>query len=413
MSFYIKGLPVVFSIMLGANAWGKNICDNVVSYGDVVSCAEQMSPDIATAQAESRVRKASIDASTQLLNPELALQSVSGTLQSERRTETDVSLAFPIEIGGKRSARKQVAEAEFARSGNELEIKKAEVRKATILNLNRLRQLQEEMELVEESRETFSKLVKQYENRPALSPEQQISLTVFKAAKSDYNFRKVEFQEELSTLSSFFAVTTGLSLDQVKKALPPKVKKWPTLSSGNEDVKSSPFAAISEANLQIAQGELNKAKGEAWPTLMLGPSAKFTKESSGDMQQWGVNLSMPLPVFNVNGGAKAAAAANVQSTQLKRDQALVQLSQRRTVLQNFYKIAVEALAENPNGHELEQRHRKIESQFVRGLVSSALVIEAHRSLVEFEKTRNEHEIRALDAYLELLAIDGKKVEISL
>ncbi|WP_415062619.1 TolC family protein [Bdellovibrio sp.] len=413
MSFYIKSLPLVLSALLGAKAWGKGICENVVSYNDVVSCAEQMSPDIATAKAESQVRKASIDASTQILNPELSLQSVSGTLQSERRTETDLALAFPIEIGGKRSARKQVAEAEFGRSGAELEIKKSEVRKATILNLNRLRQILEEADLVDESRETFAKLVKQYEDRPALSPEQQISLTVFKAAKSDYNFRKVEFQEELNTLSSFFIVTTGLSLEQVKKALPPRIKKWPVLSSTTEDVKSSPFAAISEANVQIAQGELNKAKGEAWPTLMLGPSAKFTKESSGDMQQWGVNLSMPLPVFNVNGGAKAAAAANVQSTQLKRDQALMQISQRRTVLQNFYKIAVDALVENPNRHELEQRHRKIESQFIKGLVSSALVIEAHRSLVDFEKIRNEHEIRALDAYLELQAIDGKKVEINL
>lgn len=413
MSFYKKGLLLFAFAFCSATAWGKSICDNVASYNDIVNCAERMSPDVLGSEAEANIKKGQVEASGQLLNPELSLQSTSGTLQSERRTETDVSLAFPIEIGGKRSARKQVAEAEFTRSGQELELKRSEVRKSVILKLIRLRQIYDEVASVEESRETFSKLIKQYQGRPALSPEQEVSLTVFKTARGDYNFKKIEYDEELGALASFFKVSTGLNLEQVKKVLPPKIDKWPALSGVAADPKASPLLAVHDADVAVAQGELDQAKGEAWPTLMVGPSAKFTQEPGGDMQQWGVNLSMPLPVLSLNGGGKAAAAASVQAAQLKRDQWLEQIAERRLLLEKTYRATVESLNENPNGHELEQRHVKIENQFMRGLISSALVIEAHRSLVDYTKSRHGHEMKALEIYLDLQVIDGQKVELKL
>ena len=413
MSFYKKGLLLFAVAFSSATAWGKGSCDNVVNYNDVVNCAEKMSPEVLGSEAEANIKKGQVEASGQLLNPELSLQSTSGTLQSERRTETDVSLAFPIEIGGKRSARKQVAEAELAKSGKELEIKRSEVRKNVILKLNRLRQIYDEVALVEESREAFAKLIKQYQGRPALSPEQEVSLTVFKTARGDYNFKKIEYDEELGALASFFKFSTGLTLEQIKKVLPPKISKWPALTSAGADPKTSPLSAVHDADVAVAQGELDQAKGEAWPTLMVGPSAKFTQEPGGDMQQWGVNLSMPLPVFSLNGGGKAAAAASVQSAQLKRDQWLEQIAERRMLLEKSYRATVDSLNENPNGHELEKRHVKIENQFMRGLISSALVIEAHRSLVDFSKSRNEHEMKALETYLEIQVIDGQKVELNL
>ncbi|MFM6928475.1 MAG: TolC family protein [Bdellovibrio sp.] len=413
MSFYKRGLLLSAFALCSVTAWGKNVCENVISSSDIVNCAERMSPDVLGSEAEINVKKGQVEASGQLLNPELSLQSTTGTLQSERRTETDVSLAFPIEIGGKRSARKQVAQAEFLKSGKELEIKRAEGRKNVILKLNRLRQIYDELALVEESRETFAKLLRQYQGRPALSPEQEVSLTVFRTARGDYNFKKISYEEELGALASFFRVSTGLTLEQVKKALPPKISKWPTLNVTVPEAKASPLSALYEADVAVAQGELDQAKGDAWPTLMVGPSAKFTQEPGGDMQQWGVNLSMPLPVLSLNGGSKAAAAAGVQSAQLKRDQWLEQIAERRLLLEKSYRATVDSLNENPNGHELEQRHVKIESQFMRGLISSALVIEAHRSLVDYAKSRNEHEMKALETYLEIQVIDGQQVELKL
>lgn len=411
MSFYLKGLLFcALSSAVTVNAAGKEVCKKIQNYIDVVECAENRSPEIISSEAEINVKKSLVEAASQWNNPELGVDSLSGTSQADKKTETDVSLSFPLELGGKRSARKSMAEADLVKATKELQLQRAEVRKKVLLKLNRLRQIFAELELVKESQETFSKLVKQYQGRPALSPEQEVSLTVFKMAKGEYNFKKIEYEEELYDLASYFKVVTGLELDQVKRVLPSEVRRWPSLKEASNERNPTSWQGIYDATVDAAQGDLDKAKGDAWPTLMLGPSAKFTQEASGDSQMWGLNLSMSLPVFNLNGGAKGAAAANLQAARIKREQGLEQISQRRKLLESLYRVIVDTLAENPSGHELEQRHRKIESQFMRGLVSSSLVIEVHRSLVDFEKSRNVQEMKALETYLEIQVLDGQKVE---
>lgn len=413
MSFLKKAVLVLLCVHFGAVAEAVTACESVQNYSQVLACAEQKSPDVLEQESLVRQKSAVIDAVTQLKNPELGLQSITGSVNSEKRTETDVTLAFPIEWGGKRAARREVSEAELNKAQVALSLQKQSVRKSTFLKLMRLRQISSELELIDESSQTFTKLVKQYESRPALSPEQQVTLTVFRIAKGEYSFKRMEYDEELAALESYFKITTGLQLEQIKKVLPPKVTKWPVVRAAHESLQSSPLLAEHLAEVQSAQGELNQAKGESWPTMMVGPSAKFTSEGGQDLQQWGANLSMPLPLFNANGAGRTAAAAGVKSAEQKRDLQLQQLEARRDFLRKSYAKAVEAFALTPNESTLSDKHKKIEGLFMKGVVSSPLIIEAHRSLVDFEKLRNERELRAIETYLEIQMIDGEAVELSL
>ncbi|MBO9665375.1 MAG: TolC family protein [Bdellovibrio sp.] len=404
-----------FVVAMAATQAGADTisCGGMKSYREVISCAEQNAPEILQLEATSKAKKAHVDVATQWLNPELALQSVSGTSQSDRKTETDVSLAFPIELGSKRSGRKQVAEANSARSESELLLAKSQVRKTAFLKLTRLRQILDEVELVEESRETFTKLVRQYESRPARSPEQDVSLTVFKIAKSEYGLKRLEFDEELSDLESYFKISTGLTLEDLKKVLPPKVAKWPALKAQGANPVKSPTLAMLEAEVNAAHGELRQAQGDSWPTLLLGPSAKFSEEAGENLQQWGFNLSFPLPVFNTNGAGRSAAKLAAQSAEQRKSIGIQQLELQRASLEKTYKKSVFAFESAPGGKDLEQKHKTVEGLFMRGLVSSSLVIEAHRSLVEFEKIRNERELRAMEAFLEIQTLNGEKAEFDL
>jgi len=395
-------------VLIPAAAWSKSgaECGPMVNYKQIIACAESRSPDVVRASLSVKEKTALTDVAAQFQNPELSVVSLTGEVDSEKRNETDVSLAFPIELGGKRSARKAIAGAEASKSELELFRAKAEIRKAVFLKLIRLRQIEGELDLVDESLQTFTKLVKQYESRPTLSPEQEVTLTVFKIAKGEYSFKRMEFEEELSSLEAFFKVTIGLGLESVKKALPPRIEKWPTARADNPDIKNSPLVSLYEADIQVAKGELSKAQSESWPTMNLGPSAKFSRESGRDFQQWGVNLSLPLPLLNVNGAGRAAASISVQAAEQKRDLAVQKLESERASLYKSYRKSVVALEETPNGHTLETKHKKVEGLFLRGLVPSSLVIEAHRSLVDFEKTRNEREMRAVESYLDIQVIDG-------
>lgn len=388
-------------------------CEKITNYKEVISCAEQRSPDVLKAEGVLKTKAALVESAAQFLNPDLSIQSVSGTQDSDRKVETDVGLSFPIELGGKRSARKKVASVEEAKAQWDLYRAKSEVRKEVFVKLLRLKHIERELELVDESIDTFTKLVKQYESRPARSPEQEVSLTVFKIAQSEYNFKRTEYDQEVAALESYFQLTTGLSLATLKKAALPEITTWPNPPAKNDNLKASPLAAAYEFEVQSARGELDVEKGSSWPTLNVGPSVKFTKEAGREFQQWGFNLSMPLPVFNANGSGRAAAHAAVQSAEQRRDLSMKQLEADRKLLTNTYSKAVLSLAQSPNGRVLEGKHKKIETMFLRGVVPSSLVIESHRSLVDFEKARNEHEVKALNALFSIQLIDGETVGVAL
>lgn len=407
MSF-LRIAPLAF--LISSVAWAESdACGNVNNYQQIIACAESRSPEVVRAEASLKHKKASSEAAVQLLNPELNFETVTGSVNSETKSETDISLAFPIELGGKRSARKDVASGETARAEAELYLAKASVRKKTILKLLRLRQFYAEQALMEESLETFTKLVKQYEARPLRSPEQDVSLTVYKIAKGEYAFKRVQYDEESADLESYFRINVGLDLTTIRKSLSSSGSTWPKLNFA-EDLAKSPILALLEADVAVAKAELSKAQGDSWPTLNIGPSAKFAKEGRQSYEQFGVNLSMPLPVLSLNGGNRAAAGASLQSAEVRKGLALQELQAEKEKLQKLYQSSVLALEQNPNGSTFDKSHKSMESHFVKGVVPSSLVIEAHRSLVEFERTRNERESKAVEAYLDLQIIDGQPVE---
>lgn len=406
--FFLRIVPLV--LLISSVSWGEaETCGSVTNYQQILSCAEKRSPEVQRAEAAVQQKKASTEAAGQLLNPDLSIETVTGTVDSERKTDTDVSLSFPIELGGKRAARKGIAGGELNRAELELFQARSNARKEVLIKLIRVRQFFDEQALVEESFDTFSKLVKQYESRPSRSPEQEVTLTVFKIAKGDYGFKKIEYEEETARLEAFFKINLGLSLQEVKNALPEKSEKWKTFEIAKADVANSPLLALYQADIEVARGQLAQAQGDAWPTLRVGPSVKFSKDKDQNLEQWGANLSMPLPLLSLNKGAKAAAHASVQSAELRKNLAFQELQQERETLVTLYKRSIAALNETPSSQFLEKNHKRIEGLFVKGVVPSALVIEAHRSLVDFEKTRNEREIKALAAYFNIQIIDGQNV----
>lgn len=403
--------PLSVLMFVGA-AHAEVNCDKVSNYKDVIECAEARSPEVAKAEGSLKEKAARVDAAAQFANPSISLSSVSGTIDSDRKVETDVALSFPIELGGKRAARKKVASVEEARAQWNLYRTKAEVRKEVAIKLLRIKQIERELGLVDESVSAFTKLVKQYEGRPARSPEQDVSLTVFKIAKSEYDLKKTEYDEELLTLESYFLITTGLGLKDLKAVSLPAVSTWPTPADRNENLKASPMYISAEYDVQAAQGEFDKEAGDSWPTMNIGPSAKMTRDSGRDFQQYGFNLSMPIPVFNANGAGRAAARAAVLTAEQRRNIALKQLEAERALYKTTYTRAVASLKDTPSGRVLEDKHKKIENLFLKGVVPSSLVIEAHRSLVDFEKARNDHELKALGALFNIQLIDGQPVGVN-
>lgn len=363
------------------------------------------------ASLEAQQARARVGAASQWQNPEFGVDSVSGTSGNEKEGETELSLGIPIELGGKISSRKEIAAGGVTLYEVRLTEAKAKARGAALLKLHRLRQVLHEQEVIDESVSTFSKLISQYAKRRGLSPEQEISASVFRMAKGDYDLKKVETQEELLSLDSYFKVSFGKKVEELKSLLPSSPKNWPKVDSDFSPGTSPAFKAA-QAELAMAEGELSLAGSEAWPTVVVGPSMKMVKEGGNNKNQYGFNLSFPLPFFSLNGGNRAVAEAGVKVSEAAKSLAIVAEDSGRRELVKIYEQSVTVLASSLSHQEIEKKHAEVERLFLRGIVPSALVIEAHRTFVDLEKARNERELKTLSALLDIYTIDGKKLEIN-
>lgn len=382
------------------------------NYQAVIACAESRSPEIQTAKSELEAAEKSVEAAGQWRNPELSAETFRGKVGGESRSETDISLGVPVELGGKISARKAVAQGGVSLAQARLFEARVKVRSEVLLKLHRLRQVIHEREIVDEAVNMFTKLVGRYSQRPGLSPEQQVSSSVFQLSKSEYELKRMANTDEQNSLDSYFKLNVGLSAEQVKALVPESPKKWPSFSA-SKNIQPSARQRLLQADADIAKAQYESAKSESWPTLTVGPSIKMVEESRTSDQLVGFNVSLPIPVFNVNGGGRSAAAANLRTSETRKQFGIREQELYREELLKVYEQSVKTLTTSLSHNEIEKRHENSEKLFIRGVVPSSLVIEAHRTSYELERTRHERELKALEALLGLYAIEGNMLEAGL
>ncbi len=389
-------------------SFAAEICSGKLnSAREVIRCLEEKSPEVQRAELELQRAKGLGGVASQWQNPELAADTVSGNSGTENISETNISLGVPIELGGKISARTAVASGTVAKAEAQLFQVRTDARISATIKLHRLRQLFHEQEVIKESITTFSKLVSQYSKRLKLSPEQELSVAVFRMAKSEYDLKYSTVLDELATIETFFQVSLGIGVEELRPNVLPSPKDWPKLSSPSGVAFVSPEMRAVDAELKTAQAEMTLARSESWPTLTLGPSMKILNEGGRSDELYGLNVSLPLPLFNLGGANRKAASAGLKVAENQRSLVISSQEKIYEELTRTYDQSVAVLNSTLSHEEIERKHSTVERLFLRGVVPSSLVIEAHRSFVELEKSRNERELKAIETLMNIYAIQGK------
>jgi cobalt-zinc-cadmium efflux system outer membrane protein len=337
-------------------------------------------------------------------NPEFDLDSIHGNGKSE----TEVSITQTIDIGGKRNALVNLAKAQLNETALDVTDSKREAISEAYQKLHRLRQFHIEGDILIETEEAITKSISQLRNRSVLSPEQDVSQSVYRMALSDIKLKKIELFEEIHSIENYFFVSAGLKPEQLKILVSNLTLKLPDVSETPNG--SSPNVLKAMAQTDIALAELEEARSEGFPTLKLGPVIKREKEGDETENSFGVRVSFDLPIFNTNSSNKANANSN-----LLRAQKLVKLTEmedtrERELAIRVYKKSVEGLNEIPSLTELKKIHQKTNVLEKRGLISSSLLIESLRQRLELVKGRHTMELKALGSLLNIYKIDGKKIE---
>lgn len=345
----------------------------------------------------------------QWLNPELGAESVQ---ERADKSETSAALLFDIRLGGKRGAIMEVArgEAEKAKAGYDLN--SSQVKLDLILKIYRLSHLKNEIGIETESVETFNKIIKQYQRKAAHSPEQEVSLSVFRMAATDHQLSLVKLKSEQEKVLQDLVTSTSLSKETILKNLPARIVSWPTVPSPSE-ISSSPHSRFAKGELMASKGAFEKAKADSWPDLKIGPSIKLVKVGLVKENYYGLSLAMPLPIFSLNGSGRSYGESKLSEVELNFELSNRRISSMRAQLSKKYQAMVEVLKGALSEKAIEEKHERTEQHFFKGLVSSSLVIEAHRQLIELEEKRNESEREAIEAISSIYIIDNTFSEVIL
>ncbi len=401
-----RSLSTLITLVLfgySAQAAILNSCPQAVnSYKELVQCLQENSYTVKSSSSRLKASEDDLKSTHQWINPELEFEK---TVKDADASETSASLMFTVRLGGKKQALADEYEGLFQKEKQQNQMTAQGARLEQMVNLYRLTQLRREIIIEDETVRTYTKVIHQYK-RPKLSPEQEVTLSLFNMSISDHKIRLASLQSKEDLYFDRLISLTGLSKNEIIKHLPAKKSDWPVYSS---IVNQTPTLDIkmAESELKIAESQLQKAEGSAWPDLRIGPALKQVQANNQIETFTGVVLSVPLPLFNWNGSQKSAAAYRVNASKLDYENAQVQSQIIRTSLIRRYNSLVENLKSTLSNTSVDHNHQRLEKQFFKGLISGVLMIEAHRQLIEFEERRNQAELEAIESLGRLYILDEK------
>ncbi len=372
---------------------------------DVVECAKENHPLVLRKKNEADHTKLSEVVARQIPNPELDTEMTKGAGGLSNST---VGILQPVEWGGKRSSRINSAKARISYVDAELKDIQAEVIRSTVAKLHRLRQIEQEIKILTTTNQTLEKLIAQQTSRLNLTPEQQVTLSVYRMALMDSQIKSSEIFDEERALEHYFHISTGHSLDELRPVLPKAPAIWPDMekSTANSISSTGLQKALAEKNEFLAESEL--ANASTWPNLKIGPMWNSQAGVGQPAQSLlGFRLVMDLPVLNWNSGGRSFAQAGVLRGEKNITLLREEEQHERNEQMKVYQRALATLKSVPEASVIEKDFQKNESLVRRGLISGPILIEFHRQRAELTRSRNTRELKAIEALWHIYQFDGR------
>lgn len=399
LSFVLSG-----ALLLPFNTWGEAIanteCANIQTSNDVLQCAKIHHAEIQISKARLKEASFGLDVAKQRPNLDLeaeGLDNKNGTFSSE------LSLLHTFELGGKRRARKLLAQAQQSSAETDLLAAKENVIIQTVVDLYRLRQIEHELKIVKENVHTFGLVRKQYIQTGRLTPEQDLSVSIFQIAEEENNLRSDQLMDERNQIISRLYLSTNKEFPISSKILPKQQNKWPMIqgqSLSGSDIKKL------HNEVEEAKKQYQIEKSAAWPNVALGPKVGLRNGSGNDETQFGFSLSVPIPIYQTNRGGKTKALSGVKRSELKALLQSKQIMEYRTNLVKAYNNITKSIVQSRYKTAISERHEKLHKLLDKGIVPAPLIIELHREILEYYEILHEQELRAVGALWKVYALDG-------
>lgn len=360
-------------------------------------------PSIEASDADVDVARGDrLAARTYLHNPELGV-SVGPRFAASRSVDVDVSLSQTFELGGKRDARVAVATAGVrqvqAERAHRLQVVRWSVRAA----FGRALVARDRVSSTAEAEAVAAELADLARARLAAGSSDRLSVNQAIAevgrATRERLLAEQAYEQACYELSSAVGIAGGIKLEPSGEDAP-RPTPAPSADAAVELAIGSRFdlAAVREQTNQ-ARANARLQKSLAVPDLTAG--VVFAREETSEIGL--LTLSMPLPLWNRNQGARAAATAATRRSVALQGLASAEVERQVRVAYDRWvkaKAAVEAFDQQALGTLRENLDLTRES-FESGKLSLVEYTLLRRSFVEVQLDLLDAVATEIDAYYAL------------
>lgn len=383
-----------------ASSYAGSECEKLETPNDVLRCVVYNHAAIQVGKAQVNEVALGVDVASQRPNPEFEFE---GTDRIGTGYNAEVALLHTFELGGKRSARMRVAERERDLTKADLLSRKEQLSVQTVSDLYRLRQIEHELSIVDEIVSTFKKITRQYSKAGRLNPEDKMSKSVFSMALEENKLKRNSLINERQGILARIEAGLGRKLTITKNLLPKIKRDWSDLASGK---LSGSQILKAKTRLELSNANYNLERSESWPNLSIGP--KIEIENSGTTEtQYGLALSIPIPLYQANGGGRARALSGVQRNEIELKYTKTRLERQKEYLHEVYRRVSDGITKTLSNEQVELKHKDLHKMIKRGVVSAPIVIELHRQIMDYYEQLHEQELEGVQALWKIAALEGR------
>lgn len=308
-----------------------------ITLNQALSLALMHNPELSASTWEMVTGKARSIQAGLFPNPELAVEveniggsrkveSPDGSSERVRRfdeAETTVTLSQLIELGGKRSKRKQVAESKRSLLAWDFEAKRLDLITEVTNAFIDLLGLQERMLLTDGLADLFRDVFKTVSERVKAGKVSPVEATRAKVTLSTIQIEQERVKRQLEASRMRLAATWGSNTPGFERASGTleTIPALPPYESLLSRISQNPEIARWDYELEQREAALRLEKAERYPDLTVSGGVRYLDESND--QTYLMGISLPLPIINRNQGGILEATYDLQKAKRERTAAEV------------------------------------------------------------------------------------------
>lgn len=351
-----------------------------LSLPQAIANAMAHNPDMAAARQEIGIAEGARRQAGLIPNPELSWE-----VEDTRRdtSTTTVTLSQPLELGGKRGARIEVARVGQSLAQMTLEQQVNTLRAEVVQAFHGALRAQTAVELAQQSLDLTERGLRVVEGRVRAGKSSPVEATRAEVQLAEARLQLSRARSEKSNAYRQLAQVTGSTADGVERL------DAPSLSPGLPPAEAlllnrlQDTAELRQAVAQIEQNDaaLGSEKAQRIPNLTLSLGSQYDRAERERVNV--VGLSLPLPLFDRNQGNVLAAARRADQARDLRNAVELRLrGETRTAL-NQWNTAMQEVAAY-DGTLLPAARQAVDTAtrgFERGKFGFIEVLDAQRTLI--------------------------------